>query len=177
MIFLLMILAIVTTVVMNIKRKNPPVQEKGIPLTPYPSITFLPSASSSASPIPTLLLSPTNSQVTPVPTYEPVTELKIEDIKIGTGTEVKSGNTIVVHYTGRLVNGTVFDSSVGGQPFITKIGVGQVIEGWEKGLLGMKVGGMRRLLIPPDLGYGSQGTGSIPPNATLIFDIELLEVK
>ena len=106
------------------------------------------------------------------------TELKIEDIKKGEGPEVKSGDTIEIHYKGTLTNGTTFDSSYDrGQPFETKIGVGQVIEGWDKGVVGMQVGGKRKLTIPPAMAYGDQAAGEIPPNSTLIFEVELLGIK
>lgn len=112
------------------------------------------------------------------PTKAPAEELKIEDIEEGTGPEVKSGDTVSIHYTGTLTDGTKFDSSVDrGTPFETKIGVGDVIEGWDKGVVGMKVGGKRKLIIPPSMGYGEQGMGTIPPNSTLIFEVELLELK
>jgi FKBP-type peptidyl-prolyl cis-trans isomerase len=104
--------------------------------------------------------------------------VKIEDIEEGTGPAVKSGDTIVMHYTGTLTDGTKFDSSVDrNEPFETQIGVGQVIQGWDIGVLGMKVGGKRKLTIPPSLGYGDRATGNIPPNSILIFDLELLEIK
>ena len=108
-----------------------------------------------------------------------VSELKIEDIVVGTGREVKKGDTVVMHYTGTLLDGTKFDSSVDrGTPFTTQIGVGQVIQGWDQGVPGMKVGGKRRLTIPSSLGYGSRGAGAaIPPNAGLIFDVELISIK
>lgn len=123
-----------------------------------------------------------NESITPTnaPQAANVTELKIEDIIVGTGSaEVKSGDTITAHYTGTLMDGTKFDSSVDrGQPFTTEIGVGRVIKGWDQGIIGMKVGGKRKLTIPGDLAYGVQGSPpAIPPNATLIFDIELLDVK
>jgi peptidylprolyl isomerase len=105
--------------------------------------------------------------------------LQITDEKIGTGPAVKSGDTVTVNYKGTLQNGTVFDSSyTRNQPFTTQIGTGQVIKGWDEGIVGMKVGGKRKLIIPPDLAYGSQGAGgAIPPNATLTFEIELLNIK
>lgn len=106
-------------------------------------------------------------------------KLKIEDLKIGRGVAVKSGDTILIHYRGTLTNGTEFDSSYKrNEPFETAIGVGRVIEGWDKGVIGMKVGGKRKLTIPPDMGYGSQGAGdAIPPNSTLIFEVELMGIK
>lgn len=108
-----------------------------------------------------------------------VTELITEDTKAGKGSAVEDGDTVVVHYSGWLLDGTKFDSSLErDDPFEFTIGDGNVIEGWEKGLIGMKEGGTRRLTIPPSLGYGDQGAGGvIPPNATLLFEIELLEVK
>jgi len=107
-------------------------------------------------------------------------DLKIETTQEGTGDKkTKAGDTISVHYTGKLENGTKFDSSVDrGTPFDFKIGAGQVIAGWEKGLLDMKIGEKRTLTIPSEMGYGAQGAGGvIPPNATLIFDVELMGIK
>ena len=105
-------------------------------------------------------------------------ELKIEDLKVGEGDEVSDGDTLSVHYTGTLLDGSVFDSSQGRDPFEFKIGQGDVIEGWDKGIVGMKKGGIRKLTIPPSLAYGDQGYGNtIPPNSTLIFEVELLEIK
>ena len=106
-------------------------------------------------------------------------ELKIEDIKVGTGQEVKSGDTISINYLGTLTDGTKFDSSYdAGKPFETQIGTGQVIEGWDKGVPGMKVGGKRRLTIPGNMAYGERGVpGTIPPNATLVFEVELMGIK
>ncbi len=105
-------------------------------------------------------------------------ELKIEEIQEGTGEEsVVVGDDIVIHYRGTLADGTVFDSSYDrGEPFQTQIGVGQVIQGWDEGVIGMKPGGKRKLTIPPHMAYGEQGVGSIPPNSTLIFEVELVEI-
>jgi FKBP-type peptidyl-prolyl cis-trans isomerase len=102
------------------------------------------------------------------------------DITVGTGAQASSGKTVKVNYTGWLTNGKKFDSSVDrGMPFSFKLGAMQVIKGWDEGVAGMNVGGKRQLKIPPDLGYGAQGAGNgvIPPNATLIFDVELLDVS
>jgi FKBP-type peptidyl-prolyl cis-trans isomerase FkpA len=104
--------------------------------------------------------------------------LIIEDLSVGTGAEARAGNTVVVHYTGWLEDGTVFDSSLNrNQPFEFQIGAGRVITGWEQGIPGMSVGGIRALTIPPELAYGSQQRGSIPANSTLYFEVELLEIK
>jgi peptidylprolyl isomerase len=108
-----------------------------------------------------------------------VKELKVEDLVVGTGATAQSGKTITVHYNGWLENGSKFDTSYdNGEPIEFVLGKGQVIAGWEQGLTGMRVGGKRRLTIPPDLGYGSKGAfKSVPPNAALIFEVELLAVK
>ncbi len=104
--------------------------------------------------------------------------LQYWDIKVGTGTEAKSGSHVKVHYTGWLTTGKKFDSSVDAHtPFDFTVGQGDVIKGWDEGVAGMKIGGKRQLRIPPELGYGAGGSGPIPPNATLIFDIQLLAVK
>jgi len=138
-------------------------------------LMYFQSAQKTPVSAPTLTPSPT-----PVNNQPVVTELKIEDIKVGSGSaEVKSGDIVVVNYKGTLLNGTQFDSSYErNQPFETKIGVGSVIKGWDVGLLGMKVGGKRKLIIPSEMAYGSQGAGGvIPPNAPLIFELELLAIK
>jgi hypothetical protein len=102
----------------------------------------------------------------------------IDDIKLGDGAEVKAGDTVSVHYVGTLQDGTEFDNSnKRGTPFEFTVGGGQVIKGWEEGLVGMKVGGQRILVIPPEKAYGQNGIGPIPGNATLVFAIELLEIK
>jgi FKBP-type peptidyl-prolyl cis-trans isomerase FkpA len=105
--------------------------------------------------------------------------LQYWDIKVGNGTEAKQGSHVRVHYTGWLTTGKKFDSSVdAGKPFDFTIGRGEVIKGWEEGVAGMKVGGKRQLRIPPELAYGAQGyPGVIPANATLIFDVQLLQVQ
>ena len=111
--------------------------------------------------------------------YSQSSNLQIIDMKIGNGKEAKKGNNLKVHYTGWLSsNNKKFDSSLDRkQPFEFKLGRDQVISGWNRGILGMKEGGKRKLIIPPELGYGENGSGnSIPPNSTLIFEVELLEV-
>jgi FKBP-type peptidyl-prolyl cis-trans isomerase len=106
-------------------------------------------------------------------------ELEIEDLEVGSGAEAKTGDDVKVHYTGWLTNGTKFDSSVDrGRPFGFQLGAGRVIAGWDQGVVGMKVGGKRKLTIPPHLGYGDRGAaGVIPPGATLVFEVELLEIS
>ncbi len=106
-------------------------------------------------------------------------KLLIEDVKEGTGSAVVSGDTVVINYQGTLTNGEEFDSSYKrGVPFETAIGVGRVIQGWDEGVVGMKIGGKRKLTIPSDKAYGEQGIpGAIPPNATLIFTVELVGIK
>ncbi len=113
-------------------------------------------------------------------TGKPVTTadgLQYWDIKTGAGATAVSGKKVKVHYTGWLTSGKKFDSSVGKAPFEFKLGAGEVIKGWDEGVVGMKVGGKRQLRIPPELAYGARGyPGAIPPNATLIFDIELISI-
>lgn len=102
----------------------------------------------------------------------------IDDIKLGAGDAVEEGDTVLVHYIGTLQNGQEFDNSKKrGEPFEFTVGDGRVIAGWEAGLVGMQVGGQRILVIPPDMAYGAAGVGPIPPNATLVFAIELIEIK
>ena len=105
--------------------------------------------------------------------------LIIEDLVVGEGTEAQDYNKVVVNYTGELEDGTVFDSSLnpGREPFTFTLGVGSVIKGWDLGVKGMKVGGKRKLTIPPELGYGERNTSVIPPKSTLIFEVDLLEVE
>jgi FKBP-type peptidyl-prolyl cis-trans isomerase len=108
----------------------------------------------------------------------PAGELKIDDVKVGTGAEAKPGQKVTVHYRGTLTDGTQFDASYDrGDPFTFTLGAGEVIKGWDQGVAGMKVGGKRKLTIPGNLGYGPNGSPpKIPPNATLLFDVELLKV-
>src|SRR5262245_45599539 len=133
---------------------------------------------------------PESRVIVPVPSSEaPVSSAALapakpsglvkEDIKVGTGPEAKSGDHVVVHYTGTLTDGTKFDSSLDrNEPFDFTLGAGQVIKGWDQGVAGMKKGGKRKLTIPSDLGYGKNGSPpKIPPDATLVFEVELLEIK
>jgi FKBP-type peptidyl-prolyl cis-trans isomerase FkpA len=113
-----------------------------------------------------------------------VTSLRITDTRVGTGTEATNGRTLTVNYTGWLYDqnaagnkGTQFDTSTGRGPFSFVLGAGRVISGWDQGLAGMRVGGLRNLVIPANMAYGSSGSGSIPPNAALVFDVELLNVQ
>lgn len=124
----------------------------------------------------------TSQEATPSKTKEStqnVGGLKIKDLVVGQGAVAKTGDTVSVHYTGWLTDGTKFDSSLDRQqPFEFVLGQGQVIPGWDKGVVGMKVGGKRELIIPPEMGYGDQGAGgAIPPGATLKFNVQLLAVK
>jgi FKBP-type peptidyl-prolyl cis-trans isomerase len=112
--------------------------------------------------------------ITPMETQD----LKIEDIVVGKGKEAENGSKVTVNYVGTLTDGTKFDSSYDrNEPFSFTLGEGSVIPGWDQGLIGMKEGGKRKLTIPPNLAYGESGTGPIPPNSTLVFEIELLKVE
>jgi FKBP-type peptidyl-prolyl cis-trans isomerase len=123
-------------------------------------------------------LGPVKNNETNMSSEEQKKPLVVEVLQQGTGSEAVKGSTVSVHYTGWLTDGTKFDSSVDrGTPFSFVLGAGQVIAGWDQGVLGMKVGEKRRLTIAPELGYGAQGVGPIPANATLVFEVELLGVK
>ncbi len=110
-------------------------------------------------------------------TFEPVDELKIETLKDGDGKVIVEGSNVSAHYTGMFTDGEVFDSSADRDPIHFTVGGGQVIEGWDKGFIGMKEGEKRRLSIPPALGYGADDFGPIPGGSTLIFEVELVEIK
>jgi FKBP-type peptidyl-prolyl cis-trans isomerase FkpA len=114
-----------------------------------------------------------------IPMFQTSSGLEYDDIKKGTGATATRGDVVVVHYTGWLTDGKKFDSSKDhGEPFSFKLGAGQVIKGWDEGVAGMLIGGTRKLWIPPDLGYGKRGAlPDIPPNAELIFEVDLLEIK
>lgn len=104
-------------------------------------------------------------------------DLVTQDTVVGAGAEAKAGDKVTVNYTGKFENGTVFDTSVGKQPFTFTLGAGQVIQGWDMGVAGMKVGGKRVLVVGPNLGYGANDYGPIPGNSTLVFEVELLKVE
>ncbi len=104
-------------------------------------------------------------------------ELRVEDLVTGKGETAISGSNLVVHYTGTLTSGTQFDSSLGKDPLRFRLGARRVIKGWDQGLLGMKVGGKRRLTVPPRLGYGDKAVGPIPPRSHLLFEVELLAIE
>ena len=118
------------------------------------------------------------SRAVPVVAQAPVdnSQLVVQDEEVGTGDTAQAGTTIAVDYTGKLKNGTVFDSSIGKTPLTFVLGAGRVIPGWDQGLQGMKVGGKRLLIIPPSLAYGANGQGPIPPNSTLVFEVTLRSV-
>jgi len=136
------------------------------------SVALSPSVSPSASPSPLATATPESSII------KMNNGLQIQDLKVGTGAQALNGYAVAVNYIGTLENGTKFDSSYDrGQPFQFQLGAGQVIKGWDIGVAGMKVGGKRKLIIPPALAYGERGIGPIPPNSTLVFEVELLATQ
>jgi peptidylprolyl isomerase len=148
-----------------------------------PTKTAAPTATATAAPVGKVkvtgaLGAKPKVTITPINATPPA-KLVIKDIAKGHGKKAKSGDTVTVHYYGALyANGSEFDASWDrGQPFSFPLGAGQVIPGWDKGVVGMKVGGRRVLTIPPELGYGPQGSGPIPPNSTLVFVVDMLKIK
>jgi len=124
-----------------------------------------------------LLLSACGSSSNNTPTTPTSQDLVVQDLVVGTGATATTGDVLTVNYVGRFTNGTQFDSSYDrGVPYTFQLGAHQVIAGWDQGLVGMRVGGTRRLTIPPSLAYGASGQGVIPPNATLVFDIDLVSI-
>lgn len=126
--------------------------------------------------LPVMLLAACGGQSSPTDNSGGITTLQIEDLSVGTGATVVAGDVVTVNYTGTLLDGTQFDSSIGKTPLTFRVGAGSVIPGFDQGMLGMKVGGKRRLTIPPGLAYGAAGSGPIPPNSTIRFVVDLLSI-
>jgi FKBP-type peptidyl-prolyl cis-trans isomerase FkpA len=147
----------------------------------FGSIFFPSNASPVGGTAPTAPIASTTSATAPTTTMQNISTvpgLLVYDVSAGTGAPAVSGSQVTVNYVGTLSDGTVFDTSAShGQPFTFTLGAGQVIKGWDEGLLGMKVGGKRELVISPDLGYGDNQVGPIPPGSTLVFQVELVSVK
>jgi FKBP-type peptidyl-prolyl cis-trans isomerase len=150
---------------------------KGAQTSQEPDVVF-PEAVIETQEAPKVLEETTTQKKSALKTFK-INNMIIDVQKEGQGVAIENGKTAVVNYTGKLTDGTVFDSSIPrGQPFEFLLGAGRVIEGWDKGVLGMKVGEVRTLTIPPEMGYGARGAGAlIPPNATLVFEVELLAIK
>ncbi len=140
------------------------------------ALLALPVATALAAPPKTKKMAPKMTKMAPKVVAKP-SGLKIQDLRVGKGALAKAGQHVTVNYRGTLANGTLFDQSYGKSPFDFDLGGGQVIKGWDDGVAGMRVGGKRKLIVPAKLGYGAAGAGGvIPPNATLIFEVELLKV-
>lgn len=147
------------------------------PAGPVPATTDTEDSTSMATTTNTNTMT-TNEPAAPSNTQTLPGGLIVQDVNVGTGAEATAGHKITVHYVGTLDNGSTFDSSrTRGTPFTFGLGAGQVIKGWDEGFAGMKIGGVRKLTIPPALGYGAQAVGPIPPNSTLHFEVELLGVE
>ena len=149
-------------------------------LSPFGSVAPASEAATTTAMAATTTTTNDQSASTTMPTDQNVTSLEVKDETVGTGAAAKAGDTVTVNYVGALTNGTVFDASAnhGTSGFTFTLGAGQVIQGWDQGIVGMKVGGKRELVIPASLAYGAQGIpGVIPPNATLVFQVELLKVQ
>jgi FKBP-type peptidyl-prolyl cis-trans isomerase len=178
--YLILVIVIVLVIILawqDSKNKQTALMDK-IDITPTPAIITTPGFLSPAPTQASQTNQDQNSSSSALQTLEG--GLKIQDMVVGTGKEVVSGNTIAVNYIGYLENGQKFDSSVDrNKPFIFQIGAGQVIQGWDTGIIGMKEGGQRRLFIPAAMAYGDQGAGNglIPPNSNLIFDVQLLSIE
>jgi len=156
--------------------------EKAPPTTTASTEKMGPSAppkeAADAQPVPATPAAPiAKPRKTAAPKPAAIPGLVIKDLKVGKGAKAATGDSVTVNYTGWLTDGTQFDSSIGRAPFDFTLGAHMVIPGWDTGVVGMKVGGKRKLTISPELGYGPNGMGPIPPNATLIFEVELLGVK
>ena len=149
-------------------------------LAAQPEQVFGKTATPAKKAAPTKKATPKKKSAKASPVIKTKSGLMVQDLRKGTGAVARAGKTVTVHYRGTLTNGKKFDASYDrGQPFVFPLGAGQVIKGWDEGVAGMRVGGKRKLIIPARLGYGAQGTpgGPIPPNATLVFVVELLKVS
>jgi FKBP-type peptidyl-prolyl cis-trans isomerase len=164
-----MLLCGLAVVFYQLSGNNPTATTNYSPTASAPTSTPIQTVSVTSSATPST--SPANVITTP-------SGLKYVEVKVGTGATAAAGQQVSVHYTGTLESGQKFDSSRDrGTPFQFNLGGGQVIKGWDEGIAGMKIGGKRKLIIPPDLGYGARGVGPIPPNATLLFDVELMGIN
>lgn len=166
----IIVIAVVATGAWLFTQKGSQISNRDLYASPSPS------AQSSGSPIASPISTPVNT-TKPSAMKTTASGLQYQDVVVGTGATAKAGDMVSVHYLGTFTNGTKFDSSYDrGQTFQFKLGAGGVIKGWDEGVAGMKVGGKRKLVIPPSLGYGPQDYGPIPGNSTLLFDVELVSI-